>query len=97
MKTLLPRIVLALAASTCLSGLASACTAPQSTAGMTDSSVQSSSYENWGMYEWDSATEQWVKIASAFDPFFETETITSSDIFVPSSALGGGGGGAFII
>lgn len=71
--------------------LSHACTAPQATT--TESSIQSTSDENWGVYEWNSSTGQWVKLASGYHPFYETEVLRSSDVIVPSGALGGGGGG----
>lgn len=77
------------------SNLAHACVAPS---GSEQPSI-SSTYQNAGLYAWNGST--WVLVFAFYDPYFESETMLSDDMYVSQSTFWGtggddGGGGSYM-
>jgi hypothetical protein len=69
--------------------LVQACT---STYGANVEPAAYSTYQNVGLYAWDGSS--WVLVSASYDPYFESETLGTDDIYVqPTSFWGGSGGG----
>lgn len=69
-------------------GIASVAVARDCVPPTTPSSIEASSdtsYENYGIYEWDGAQGAWVLLHAGYDPFYETEVLRGGDIWISES------------
>lgn len=90
MKTLLTikTLTLTLAMLACFSAPGQACTFVPN-ANMDEAEIMLSGYENWGVYEWNASSGQWLKVTSGYHPYFETESARPGDVPVPPDTFGG--------